>query len=56
MGEHHISIQSANLNTTKDHKFKFRFAFETTDLLHLEHLINAIKKVPGVYDVYRLKN
>ena len=56
MGEHHISIQSANLNTTKDHKFKFRFAFETTDLLHLEHLINGIKKVPGVYDVYRLKN
>ncbi|MBN9103526.1 MAG: bifunctional (p)ppGpp synthetase/guanosine-3',5'-bis(diphosphate) 3'-pyrophosphohydrolase [Propionibacteriaceae bacterium] len=56
MGEHHISIQSATLNTTKDHKFKFRFTFETTDLLHLEHLINAIKKVPGVYDVYRLKN
>ncbi len=56
MGEHHISIQSATLNTTKDHKFKFRFSFEITDLSHLEHLIAAIRKVPGVYDAYRLKN
>jgi GTP diphosphokinase / guanosine-3',5'-bis(diphosphate) 3'-diphosphatase len=56
MGEHHISIQSATLNTTKDHKFKFRFSFEITDLSHLEHLISAIRKVPGVYDAYRLKN
>lgn len=56
MGEHHISIQSATLNTTKDHKFKFRFSFEITDLSHLDHLISAIRKVPGVYDAYRLKN
>ncbi|HAM45319.1 MAG TPA: bifunctional (p)ppGpp synthetase/guanosine-3',5'-bis(diphosphate) 3'-pyrophosphohydrolase [Propionibacteriaceae bacterium] len=56
MGEHHISIQSATLNTTKDPKFKFRFSFEITDLSHLEHLISAIRKVPGVYDAYRLKN
>lgn len=56
MGEHHISIQSATLNTTKDHKFKFRFTFETTDLTHLDHLIAAIRKVPGVYEAYRLKN
>jgi len=56
MGEHHISIQTATLNTTKDHKFRFRFAFETTDLTHLQHLVFAIKKVPGVFDAYRLKN
>jgi len=56
MGEHHISIQSATLNTTKDHIFKFRFTFETTDPTHLEHLIEAVRKVPGVYDVFRLKN
>ena len=56
MGEHHISILSATLNTAKDHTFKFRFTFETTDPKHLEHLTNAIRKVPGVYDVFRLKN
>ncbi len=56
MGEHHISIQAATLNTTKDHKFKFRFTFEITDLSHLEHLISAIRKVPGVYDAYRLRD
>ncbi|PFG16737.1 GTP pyrophosphokinase [Propionicimonas paludicola] len=56
MGDHHISIQSASLNTTKDHTFKFRFTFETTDLTHLGHLISAIRRVAGVYDVYRLKD
>jgi GTP diphosphokinase / guanosine-3',5'-bis(diphosphate) 3'-diphosphatase len=56
MGEHHISIQSATLNTTKDHKFKFRFTFDTTDMTHLDHLLAAVKKVPGVFDAYRLKN
>jgi len=56
MGEHHISILSATLNTAKDRTFKFRFTFETTDPKHLEHLIGAIRKVPGVYDVFRLKN
>ncbi len=56
MGEHHISIQSATLNTAKDRTFKFRFTFETTDPKHLEHLIGAIKKVSGVYDVFRLKS
>ena len=56
MGEHHISILSATLNTAKDRTFKFRFTFETTDPKHLEHLINAIRKVPGVYDVFRLQN
>ena len=56
MGDHHISIQSASLNTTKDHIFKFRFTFETTDLTHLGHLISAIRRVAGVYDVYRLKD
>ena len=55
MGEHHISILSATLNTAKDRTFKFRFTFETTDPKHLEHLINAIRKVPGVYDVFRLQ-
>lgn len=56
MGEHHISIQSATLNTSKDRKFKFRFTFEITDLTHLDHLIAAIKKIPGVYDAFRLQN
>jgi len=56
LGEHHISIQSATLNTAKDHTFRFRLTFETTDPTHLEHLIGAVRKVPGVYDVFRLKN
>ena len=56
MGEYHISIQSATLNTAKDRTFKFRFTFETTDPTHLEHLIGAVRKVPGVYDVFRIKN
>ena len=56
ISEHHISILSATMNTAKDRTFKFRLTFETTDPKHLDHLIGAIRKVSGVYDVYRLKN
>ncbi|MGB7963455.1 MAG: bifunctional (p)ppGpp synthetase/guanosine-3',5'-bis(diphosphate) 3'-pyrophosphohydrolase [Propionicimonas sp.] len=56
MSDHHISILSATMNTTKEHTFRFRLTFETTDPKHLDHLIGAIRKVPGVYDVYRLQH
>jgi GTP pyrophosphokinase len=54
MSDQHISILSATMNTTKEHTFRFRLTFETTDPKHLDHLVGAIRKVPGVYDVYRL--
>ncbi len=56
ISEHHISLLSANMTTAKDRTFRFRLTFETTDPKHLDHLIAAIRKVAGVYDVYRLKN
>ncbi|MEA5055456.1 MAG: ACT domain-containing protein, partial [Propionicimonas sp.] len=56
ISEHHISMLSANMTTSKDRTFRFRLTFETTDPKHLDHLIGAIRKVPGVYDVYRLKS
>ena len=54
ISDHHISILSANMTTGKDRTFRFRLTFETTDPKHLDHLISAIRKVSGVYDVYRL--
>ncbi|MGC3956209.1 MAG: bifunctional (p)ppGpp synthetase/guanosine-3',5'-bis(diphosphate) 3'-pyrophosphohydrolase [Propionicimonas sp.] len=54
ISEHHISILSANMTTAKDRTFRFRLTFETTDPKHLDHLIAAIRRVSGVYDVYRL--
>ncbi len=54
ISDHHISILSANMTTAKDRTFRFRLTFETTDPKHLDHLISAIRKVSGVYDVYRL--
>ena len=56
ISDHHISILSATMTTAKDRTFRFRLTFETTDPKHLDHLIGAIRKVSGVYDVYRLKN
>jgi GTP pyrophosphokinase len=50
-----ISLLSANLSTDKDRTFKFRLTFETTDPKHLDHLISAVRRVEGVYDVYRLR-
>jgi len=55
MSDHHISISSATMTTAKDRTFRFRLTFEITDPKHLDHLMAAIRKVPGVYDVYRLK-
>jgi GTP pyrophosphokinase len=51
-----ISLLSATMNTAKDRTFRFRITFETTDPKHLEHVIQAIRRVSGIYEVFRLRN
>ncbi|MDR1852456.1 MAG: bifunctional (p)ppGpp synthetase/guanosine-3',5'-bis(diphosphate) 3'-pyrophosphohydrolase [Propionibacteriaceae bacterium] len=50
-----ISIISANMSTSQDRVFSFRLTFEVTSQKHLEHIINVVKRIPGVYEAYRLK-
>nr|WP_324252632.1 bifunctional (p)ppGpp synthetase/guanosine-3',5'-bis(diphosphate) 3'-pyrophosphohydrolase [Parenemella sanctibonifatiensis] len=56
LSDHHVSIVSANLQTTRDRLCKVRFTFEVADPLHLDDILRAVSSVHGVYDVYRLRH
>ncbi|MVA75950.1 RelA/SpoT family protein [Auraticoccus sp. F435] len=55
ISDQHVSIQAAQVNTTKDRLCKIKLTFETPDPKHLDHLVNGLRRIPGVYDVYRVK-
>ncbi len=53
LAEHHVNILSASVNTRRDRVAETSFVFEMGDTGHLHHLMNAVRRVDGVYDVYR---
>ncbi len=56
IADQHISISSASVNTHRDRTAKINLTFETPDPTHhLDHVLNAIRRVPGVYDVNRVR-
>ena len=54
LSEQHVNILSANLSTAQNRVAVSRFTFEMGDAGHLDHVIRAVRKVDGVFDVYRL--
>ena len=54
LSEHHVNILSASVNTGSDRLAISRFAFEMGDVTHLENVLNAVRRIDGVYDVYRI--
>ncbi len=52
--EQHVNILSANLSTAQNRVAISRFTFEMGDAGHLDHVIRAVRKIDGVFDVYRL--
>ncbi len=54
MSDHHVNILSASVQTTRNRVAISRFTFEMGDPGHLEHVMAAVKKVDGVYDVVRV--
>jgi len=54
LSDYHLSIISANVNTTKDRVALSSFAFEMADPSHLGAVLNAVRRIDGVYDVRRL--
>ena len=54
LSDHHVNIHAATLQTTRDRVATSRFVFEMGDPGHLDHVIKAVRKVDGVYDVYRV--
>ncbi|NLE97287.1 MAG: bifunctional (p)ppGpp synthetase/guanosine-3',5'-bis(diphosphate) 3'-pyrophosphohydrolase [Propionibacterium sp.] len=49
----HIDIISATITTSRDKEFTGKISFEAADPMHLQHVINQVRKIPGVFDVYR---
>jgi len=56
LAEHHVNILSASVSTRSDRVALSRFVFEMGDPAVLEHLLNAVKRIDAVYDVYRVNN
>ncbi|MDP3893218.1 bifunctional (p)ppGpp synthetase/guanosine-3',5'-bis(diphosphate) 3'-pyrophosphohydrolase [Nocardioides sp.] len=54
LSDQHVNILSASLTTTRDRVAKSRFSFEMADSKHLNSVLNAVRSVPGVFDVYRV--
>ncbi len=54
LSDAHVNILSASLTTTRDRVAKSRFTFEMADAKHLDTVLNAVRSVPNVFDVYRV--
>lgn len=55
LSEMHMSIMSVSANTSRDHVFTMRLTFQTPDPRHLDTVVNSLRRIPGVYDVSRVK-
>jgi guanosine-3',5'-bis(diphosphate) 3'-pyrophosphohydrolase len=56
LAEHHVNILSASVSTRSDRVALSRFVFETGDPAILDHLLNAVRRIDAVYDVYRVNS
>ncbi len=54
LSEHHVNIIDASVRTTNERLALSRFAFEMGDIVHLDRVLNAVRRIDGVYDVYRV--
>jgi GTP pyrophosphokinase len=54
VAEHHLNIVSAHTQTDSDRISRMRFDVELADPAHLESVINLIRHLDAVYDVYRI--
>jgi GTP pyrophosphokinase len=56
LSDQQVNILHAAVNTTKDQVAFSRFTFEMADASHLEVVLSAVRRIEGVYDVYRITN
>ncbi len=53
LSENHVNILSAQVHTSRSRLAISRFAFEMGDTRYLDHVLNQVRRIDGVYDVYR---
>ncbi|MBD7916809.1 bifunctional (p)ppGpp synthetase/guanosine-3',5'-bis(diphosphate) 3'-pyrophosphohydrolase [Cellulomonas sp. Sa3CUA2] len=54
VSDHHVNILSASVSTSRDRVALSRFVFEMAEPSHLASVLSAVRKVEGVFDVYRI--
>jgi guanosine-3',5'-bis(diphosphate) 3'-pyrophosphohydrolase len=54
LSDHHVNILSATVSTSRDRVALSRFVFEMAEPAHLTSVLSAVRKVDGVFDVYRI--
>jgi GTP diphosphokinase / guanosine-3',5'-bis(diphosphate) 3'-diphosphatase len=54
LSENHVNILSANVSTSSDRLAISRYVFEMGDTVHLDRLLNSVRRIDAVYDVYRV--
>ena len=54
LSDHHVNILSASVSTSRDRVAMSRFVFEMAEPSHLTSVLAAVRKIEGVFDVYRL--
>ena len=53
LSESHVNILSASVQTSRERVAISRFSFEMGDPKYLNHVLNSVRRIDGVYDVYR---
>jgi GTP pyrophosphokinase len=53
LAEHHVNILSASVNTSRSRVAISKFVFEMGDPKFLSHVLSSVRRIDGVYDVYR---
>jgi GTP pyrophosphokinase len=50
-----VNILSASVQTSREHVAVLKFVFEIGNVSHLQTILNNVKRVPAVYDAYRVE-
>jgi len=56
LSENHVNILSATVSTSSERLALSRFVFEMGDTTHLDRVLNAVRRIDAVYDVYRVNS
>jgi len=54
LSDNHVNILSASVQTSRDRVAVSKFVFEMAEPSHLGHVLSAVRRIDGVFDVYRL--
>ncbi|WP_454083959.1 RelA/SpoT family protein [Georgenia sp. Marseille-Q6866] len=54
LSDNHVNILSASVQTSRDRVALSKFVFEMAEPSHLGHVLSAVRRIDGVFDVYRI--